>query len=414
MSATISTGPTVSAGPLLAGIGAPDNNLQAGPGGNYQGDCVIDPRFYIPGGADRPGLIFSFLDSPYVLMANGVPGATGTANIAALQNVTSGTALTLAAASAGVTPAVPFLPLSSTGVGGVNYLSYGSGPVTSGVTLDYGFTTLATTAGSTTATVAAGTLNPIYAGQWLVIGNVGNAGGTIALITYITTVSGSTITLANAPLATQAAAPVGSGNLLDPTAVGATAIAWQPRLLAGLFAPMNPLEAMTRGVSITGVASATGGVFLVRGYDIYGMAMSEAITHAGGATTKYGRKAFKHIASITPQFTDAHTYSAGTSDVVGFNLRYDQWDYANAFLGGGFLSAATGSAVADLTSPATTTTGDVRGTLQMGPAGTLGSGASGSSLNGSTRVSLFTSVPLYNLVTATPTNPAPLFGVTQA
>ena len=406
MGRTVSTGPAISVGPMMGMSGiAPDTNLEAGPGITYQGDVIPDVRYVVQGGSAGIASIRGHLDTPYVLLADYVPAASAATpvNIAAAQATVSGTPMTLvSAASSGITPNVPFY-------------QYSTGTLlTSAVTLDFGFSTLNVTSGSKPPTVVAGTIGLYSQGQWLVIGNVGNAGGTIPLITQVTAVGTTTITLANAALATNSTAPVGQGNILDTVSLGNPATASLPYLAAGVAAIFNPLEGAGRGVGINCNTGATGGVFTVRGYDVYGQFMSEAIT-AVANTTVYGKKAFHHIMSVTPAVTDAgHTYSVGTSDVFGFALRADKWEYLNLYVAGAFLSVSTGWTAADVTSPATTTTGDVRGTIQVGTRGSLGSGAAGGPITGSQRLALFGSIPAYNLIAATPANPAPMYGVTPA
>lgn len=131
-----------------------------------------------------------------------------------------------------------------------------------------------------------------------------------------------------------------------------------------ITAVYSPASMLGRAVSVTGVASGTGGDVLISGYDIYGYAQSELITVGAGANTVNGKKAFKAIVSAVPQFTDAHTYSVGTTDIFGFPLFassfYDQeiqWNNAA-------ITATTGFTAGDDTAP-TTTTGDVRGTYAV-------------------------------------------------
>lgn len=119
-----------------------------------------------------------------------------------------------------------------------------------------------------------------------------------------------------------------------------------------------------RCVSITGVASGTGGAFLVRGYDVYGYPLTEQITAGAGVNTVNGVKAFKAITSVTPQFTDAHNYSVGTADIFGFGIAAPFFSDVSIFWASAAITAATGFVAADATT-ATATTGDVRGTYAV-------------------------------------------------
>ena len=128
----------------------------------------------------------------------------------------------------------------------------------------------------------------------------------------------------------------------------------------------NPQALCARAVSVTGAASASGLVsFLVSGYDIYGVPMSELIGPVAASTTVSGKKAFKYIASVVPNATDAINYSVGTLDVFGFPLRSDYFGDVGLNYNATLLTASTGYLAAVTTSPATTTTGDVRGTYAV-------------------------------------------------
>lgn len=120
-----------------------------------------------------------------------------------------------------------------------------------------------------------------------------------------------------------------------------------------------------RAVSVTGVVNGAGGAFLVSGYDCYGYAMSELITAGAGVNTVNGVKAFKFVTSVVPQFTDAHTYSVGTTDIFGLPLRADYFSQTKVWWDETVITANTGFVAAVTTSPATTITGDVRGTYAV-------------------------------------------------
>ena len=128
----------------------------------------------------------------------------------------------------------------------------------------------------------------------------------------------------------------------------------------------DPVKALARNVRITTAAGDTA-VYRVLGFDIYGYAMTENIT-AAGATTVSGKKAFKYIQSVTPIGTVGATATVGTGDVFGLPL------YSSTFFGtqnpadvsifynGLAITITTGYLAGDQTNPATSTTGDVRGT----------------------------------------------------
>lgn len=102
------------------------------------------------------------------------------------------------------------------------------------------------------------------------------------------------------------------------------------------------------------------------GYDAYGQPMTQTVT-LNGVTRVATKKAFKSITSIAISAVTAGNISAGTTDVLGIPLRVTTRDYVyfnyNATVG--LLAAIT---VADVTSPATALTGDVRGTIALASA----------------------------------------------
>lgn len=121
---------------------------------------------------------------------------------------------------------------------------------------------------------------------------------------------------------------------------------------------------VARAVSVTAVASATGGVFAVRGADFYGFPMEEDITAVANSTV-LGKKAFKWIFSVTPAVTDGgHTYSVGTTDIYGLNVRADKFADTTLFFDDVLLVKANFTAAVSTT--ATATSGDVRGTITSG------------------------------------------------
>lgn len=117
-----------------------------------------------------------------------------------------------------------------------------------------------------------------------------------------------------------------------------------------------------RAVSVTGVSGGTGGLITFAGYDVYGYAMTETITVPAGVATTNGKKAFKFIVSATPNFSDgSHNYSIGTADVFGFGVLALSFPNVTVNWNNAWITASTGF-VGAVTTTASPTTGDVRGT----------------------------------------------------
>jgi hypothetical protein len=116
-----------------------------------------------------------------------------------------------------------------------------------------------------------------------------------------------------------------------------------------------------RNVIVDAVGAATA-ILTITGTDTYGIPMSEAIT-LNGATAVSGAKAFKTITSIAASAA-ATDFFVGTGDVFGLPIRANSRNYVLTAWNGAFVT--TGTFVAAVTtSPATTTTGDVRGTYSV-------------------------------------------------
>ena len=114
-----------------------------------------------------------------------------------------------------------------------------------------------------------------------------------------------------------------------------------------------------RNVIIDAAGAATA-VLTIYGTDVYGISMSEAIT-LNGTTAVSGKKAFKTITRVAASAA-ATDFFVGTGDVFGLPIRANSRNYVQTAWGGAFVT--TGTFVAAVTTdPATTTTGDVRGTF---------------------------------------------------
>lgn len=424
MAETINRGPNMGLGAMIGnvttGAGLPVGAVEPtdGPSITYQGDSFPDPRYY-PADKDGQamGRIPAFSAAVNVVLVDAIPSASTATpqDIAANQATTSGTAMTLVSAQPSATslgqcahmPSTPMVPFGA------------QAPVTV-FGLDMGFVYGTTVAGSPTVTVVDS--SAFFNGQWVVIGGAGNVGATIPLIAQVVNAaaSGTTITISPAALGAVTRAPIANGNAYTGFPGARAANAVSPYLLGGVGRFFNPAEAVCRVVGINAAAGAAGGIFTVRGYDMYGVPMTEAITVGAGAAVAYGNKAFKYITSVTPNVTDAVAhYGVGVGDVIGLNIRSAQWELLTAYVAQAQLAVATGwkAGLATVSGPSTTTTADTRGSLQVGTrgnsTGTGSAGATGGPFSSTVRVAVIKTVSAQGLISATPNNYTSLFGVAQ-
>lgn len=186
-------------------------------------------------------------------------------------------------------------------------------------------------------------------------------------------VSGTAMTLVTASAAgiTVLASALQIPQTGQTVAKGALAIDLAPALVFfgnnKSTAVADPTKNIARAISITTASGGVGGPFVVSGADLYGMPQTEKITAASsptGTATTNGKKAFKFINSVIPQLGGSFTYSIGTADVFGFPVRCDTFVYARIGWAGSPITSSTGF-VAAVTTTATNTTGDVRGTYAV-------------------------------------------------
>jgi hypothetical protein len=120
-----------------------------------------------------------------------------------------------------------------------------------------------------------------------------------------------------------------------------------------------------RALSVTtGTGTTTSSNFTISGYDIYGQAMSEVIASGTVAsTTTNGKKAFYQITTVNGSAATTSTIVVGTTQLIGMPVRVLDGGYlAHVGWNSGFAIDSGTLAVA-VTTAATTTTGDVRGTF---------------------------------------------------
>lgn len=421
MAETVNRGPTVNVGSLM------DGRLEAfdGPSIEYQGVVVPDVRFS-PMAKDglAPARVKGFFSSSNFVVVDAIPSNTSTTTVAAAQapSSTTGTLLLLATGFVGTAAGVPvFSP-------GIPIIPVGTTKVVTVSAIDFGFATGTTTAASSTVVVVDNTQFTL--GQWIVIAGAGSAGATnVALICQVASIAtANTTTITVSPVAATglANAPIGQGNLYSqflPPATqfgpsAASASAAEPYRAVGLACVLDPAQAVCRNITVTAATITAGtGTFLVSGYDLYGVPMTELLT-ASGTTTVAGKKAFKYVNTIASQTVPAAgaNVNFGTGDVVGLAMRSDKWEYLDVFFNGGFAINNTGWTAA-VTTLATNTTGDVRGTQNCSTVlvgGTGGTAVAGGGLNGVKRLTIVEAIPQQAMINANPVNYTSLFGVTQA
>lgn len=373
-----------------------------GPSATMMGDAVLDPRFVgTIGAASSTGQnkIYAHSNHAYFCLVDAVPvtaSNTKIVNAQASPVVPAGGTLaltTVASSSAGYALNIPVVPQGS---------ALNSSNVVNCIALDFGFTTATTTAGSNTITIPAGAGRFFQVGQKIIISGAGSATTPqiMTVATVPTTPNGTTFTTVENAVAAVASGACGNAY----PGVGLAAWPWRPQ---GVMALADPYQGLARVLNVTSSgAGGTGYTVLIRGYDIWGFPMAERIAVANSASTTAGLKAFKYISSVTLEKSGGGTFGAnvsvGTTDLIGFNVRSDFWEYLNIFYNGVFVSTSTGYTAAVATSPATATTGDVRGTYALQSAS-----------DGVKRLAIFMTLPQYEILNSTNLNYTSMFGVTQ-
>jgi hypothetical protein len=406
------TGPVIVSGNLNpAQLQDPD----VGPSLVFQGQGLIDPRQVSTIDSAPGSLIYGFYNSEMVSLLDNTPSASAAANIYTIgsgQVVPAGGTLapapiTASAASAAVSPNVPVTVFGNA--------RNAANVLTAPMTIDFGFSRNVTTA-ATSATItlnAVGDVKYYYKGQWLCIPGAGTS-TTQPLIAQVVSINATAGTVLLSAAAGQTIAGTAAVGSLDPGGFAA----W-PWIKAGCTALMDPTQTFARAIRVVNNSiSDTGYAVVLRGYDIYGVPMTESIPVTANSTA-YGKKAWKHIFSWsltkTGGGTTVGTITLGTSDVYGLPLRSDFFEYISEYYAGAFI-ATNGSSnplwvAADTTNPQTPTNGDSRGTIQVGAAG--GGASTAAAPNGTNRLAVFMSVPAYNAVNSNNLNFASLLGFTQ-
>lgn len=400
----------------------PDPNQDAGPSVFFQATGLPDIRYFFPKDKDAgyTGVVASHFGLPLVQSAECIPAALLVNNVCGAQAVVNGTAMAFAAATTGITPNIPIIPFA--GFGGLN----SGAVVTTGVALDFGFAFGNVTAGNAQIGVADSTLFRV--GMPLVVAGVGNAAGTVPLLTNVLSIDTALlITLANTPLASINPTPIGTGNLWGPSENGfPTPTAALPYLARGPGLFFDPQQGLARNLSITGTGGGNaGGNFLVTAYDPYGMLWTQLVTVAAGASVGFTKKCAKYVVSVVPQFSDGvNTYEVGTGDVFEFCCKASLWEQTNDTCWNGVtIPTSVGFIAPDTTSPATNLTGSVRGVIQMSTNGGAGTPITAQAASNGTvvnlamsgiRLSLVQDMSINNIARGTATDTRSIYGVTQS
>ena len=122
-----------------------------------------------------------------------------------------------------------------------------------------------------------------------------------------------------------------------------------------------------RTVAVYSAADLSTKTLTIAGYDRYGQAMSQVIT-APNATTVQTTKTFKSIKSITSSGAIASALVVGLGTGIGLPFRLTDLGYVLSvmFNQTAITISSTAVKVCDTTSPATTSTTDVRGYIVTG------------------------------------------------
>jgi hypothetical protein len=388
------TGPIISLGGFA---GAPNGgppaeySVEIGPSIFWQGSGLLamDGR----GSKDKKGMgaFPALFMSDTILALNQVLQPAGLA-LTVPANASSGVNLPLATTyAAGIAPGTPF-----------------SGAL--GVGIETGFAVGTATNGSPTIAVAANDKWRFSVGQFVSLAGAGPAGS--MLMAKVLTIGGAGVnsfTISPSPSTSNTVAIGTYGG--DPSGYGfVLPTSYSPFMNGGAGRFLLPDCGAARGVGVVGVAGGAAGGVLIQGLDVYMRPQSEIISAAAGAGTTYGHKTYKVLLSATPQFTSANNYSVVTSDLIGLPLSVLPNQPPPDVKIAGVEDVGEVFQYADVTNPATTSTGDPRGGVQLSAAGP-NAGATGAGPDGTSRITIEMTLNPAQVLSANQFNPGALFGV---
>jgi hypothetical protein len=403
------TGPLISLGGLAGGPsgGAPrEYSDEIGPSIFWAGNAI--PATGAIASKDRtgPGAIPSVFCSFPIRTVNSMPAAGGSA-----------AALTVAGLATAGTPLVNSSTYAQGRAVGAPVIV--GGIATTGVGLDMSLDTAGFAAGGNITLTTIADAWRYKVGQWVGLLNGGAGGATaMAQISAINFATG-VITTSPPPVATVASpgAALALSNRFNPNAYGAIGAPSSLSKLAsaGTARIVIPEVGNARGVGIVVTSTGSGGPVLIQGLDLFGTPQSEIITIGAVAATIWGKKTYSMFISATPQYTEAgRNLTVVVSDFIGLPISVmDGGSIVDVLFGGTAEVAGTAYTVipADTTSPATTSTGDPRGGIQVSANGPATAPGTGLTLNGATVLAIDQKLNPLQVALATTVNPGPLLGV---
>lgn len=145
----------------------------------------------------------------------------------------------------------------------------------------------------------------------------------------------------------------GAGNLVLTAGAGVTSVVVNGVTRLRLDTP--------RRITLTSAGNISAVTFTISGFDLYGQPMTQALA-GPNANTVATTKAFRDITQVAVSAAVGTNTSVGFNDALGLPVRLLAVPYIQSVKWDTALAQDAGTAVAaDTTSPATTSTGDVRG-----------------------------------------------------
>lgn len=293
-----------------------------------------------------------------------------------------------------------------------------SGVATTGIALDAALDNATFNVAGTATLLTIANVWRYKIGQWVTLLNGTSPG--LAMFAQIIAINRTTGALTvNPPPAVSGSGAITLSNRWNPNLYGnppPTAIA--QTIAAGAGRIVVPEIGNTRGVGILGVTGSPANVpFLITGVDAYNQVQTEIITHPGGAATAWGKKTYDVFVSATPQQSAAFNYTVQTSDLIGLpvSLLSANGLYQVLFGAAGAQVASTPAnytiVPADTTNPATTTTGDPRGGLQVTGNGPGAAPTTPLVLNGTSILTVYQILDPLAVALTSGINPGPVLGV---